>query len=316
MKAIIKNVGLALVTLLVTAVLGEAMLRIKNSDQKNYIIETWRYAKELRKISPNAKYGHVQVPHSAAELQNVKIAINGLGMRGPEPDLTAGGVERILLLGSSITLGWGVPEEQTIRAVLENKLGAGYRVLNGGVVDYNTARSIAYFKEAWRKTAKPDVVVVHYFLNDVEYLPPSTSNAMLRSSQLAVTLYYLARGLTAPPYSQAALISHYRDAYQTDRPGFVQMMDALRELKKMSDEDGFKVVFTMIPDIHRLDSYPFRSIHQTMRKIAEGFGWKFVDFLDVVGGFKGPELWTIPGDPHPNGLVHGLMANYLVPHLK
>ena len=77
-----------------------------------------------------------------------------------------------------------------------------------------------------------------------------------------------------------------------------------------------KVILAMIPDIHQLEDYPFGFVHQRMRMIADELGWTFVDFMDSLLSFKGPELWTIPGDPHPNAFVHGVMARQLVPIIK
>jgi hypothetical protein len=312
---IIRGAVLVTVTILMTGIFGEVMLRIKNSDQKNYTIEIWRYSNELKEISSNPKFGHVQVPNSASELQGIDITINSLGMRGPELHLDAPG-RKILLLGSSITLGWGVSEEQTIRAQLERNLGQGHQVLNGGVGNYNTDRSVAYFKENWRETVKPDTVVVHYFVNDAEYLPPSESNFFLRHSQLAVMIYYIAQGLVKGSHDLAAVTEHYRSVYRPDSKGFVAMKAALDDLKEMADADGFKVVFSMVPDIHQLEAYPFDFIHDTMRDLVKEYGWEFLDFQDNLNGYEGPELWTIPGDPHPNALAHRIMAEQLAPYLK
>ena len=81
-------------------------------------------------------------------------------------------------------------------------------------------------------------------------------------------------------------------------------------------EDGTKVLLAMIPDIHQLEDYPFDFIHQRMRALADELGWTFVDFLKSLGSYKGPELWTIPGEPHPNAFVHKAMAEQLAPFIK
>ncbi len=47
---ILKAVFLALVTSVVTFVGGEGMSQIKNSDQKNYTTEMWRYTRELKRV--------------------------------------------------------------------------------------------------------------------------------------------------------------------------------------------------------------------------------------------------------------------------
>lgn len=320
MPPFLKNAGihlvLTIITVMVAGVLGEIMLRVKNSDDSNYTIEMWEYARELKTISPDPELGHVHVRSTSATLQGTEISINSLGMRGPEPELPAQGKQTVLLLGSSITLGWGVPEKNILRAELERSLGPGYQVLNGGVGNYNTYRAVRFYEKEWRKTVKPDVIVVHYFVNDAEYLPASVSNVLVRNSQLAVTLYYIAQRLLKGRPSIDSLVDHYKQVYQQENRGYKYMVAALKRLREMAAEDGTKVVLSMIPDIHQLKDYPFDFIHQRMRALAEELGWTFVDFMKSLGSYKGPELWTIPGDPHPNAIVHKAMAEQLAPFIK
>jgi hypothetical protein len=276
----------------------------------------WEYARELKTISPDPELGHVHVRGTSATLQGTEISINSLGMRGPEPELPAQGKQTVLLLGSSITLGWGVPEKNILRAELERSLGDGYQVLNGGVGNYNTYRAVRFYEKEWRKIVKPDVIVVHYFVNDAEYLPPSAGNILVRNSQLAVTLYYIAQRFLKGSPGVDALVDHYRQVYEPDNRGYKDMVSALKRLHKMAVEDGTKVVLSMIPDIHQLENYPFDFIHQRMRAMADELGWTFVDFMDSLKSYKGPELWTIPGDPHPNAFVHKAMALQLAPLIR
>ena len=313
LKNILQNLTLVIATLVVTAFAGEILLRIKNSDQKNYVVEMWRYAKELKKYTGNSVLGHEQLPFRTVKLQNVEFRTNDLGMRGPPDQTPDEAKNRILILGSSITLGWGVPEQDTIRAKLEGILGDQYQVFNGGVGNYNTVRSVAYFRDRWRSAVRPNTIVLHYFINDAELLPSRSGNFIIRNSQLAVTFYHLFNGLISNSSSLDSLVSHYQNVYELDSTGYQKMVKSLQTLKKMSEEDNFRVVFAMMPDIHQLENYPFKFIHDRMRAIATQMGWKYIDFFDVVKNFKGPELWTIPGDPHPNATVHRLMAEHLAP---
>jgi hypothetical protein len=112
-----------IVTLLVGIIAAEFILRLKNSDMTNYDIEMWRYAKELKVSSPNPILGHEHIPQTEAILQSTKIRINSLGLRGPEITLQDS-IRRILFLGSSITLGWGVEEENTVSRAIEKRMVA------------------------------------------------------------------------------------------------------------------------------------------------------------------------------------------------
>ena len=309
-RSILTTLTMIVGTLTVTAVLGEAMLRLKNADQRSYFIEMWRYAGQLKQISPDELLGHVHIPSTTAQLQGVNIAINRLGMRGPEIAPKSPGDKRVLLLGSSIALGWGVPEEKTIRSRLEENL-PGWTAYNGGIGNYNVARSVRLFEQAWRNTIRPDVVVVHFFLRDAEFLPPSRENFIVRHSQFAVTLYHIANGFLEGRDGVAGLINHYRAIYDPSSRGFKDMIIALDRLNEIAKEDGFKVILAVVPDIHQLRDYPFGFAHERVKALAKDRGWQFLDFLDVLGKYQGPELWAMPGDPHPNAVAHGLMADAL-----
>ena len=316
LKKIAQNTLIVCLTIALTGVLGEVLLRVKNSSQQNYIIEMWRYARELKQISDNPRFGHLHIPNSKATLQNVDIAINSLGMRGPEPDLSANAPKKILLLGSSITLGWGVPEKETLRGQLQQELKGRYQVLNGGIGNYNLARSVAQFKEHWRKKFRPDIVVVHYFVNDAEDLGASIDNSIFRNSQLAVTLYHVVQGLLHGSHDMKSLTTHYLDVYSSDNRGFVNMKSALKDLVEIGKRDQFRIILAMIPDVHRLQNYPFSFVHKKMSSIAANHNLEYLDFFKSLRQYQGRELWTIPGDPHPNAQVHAIMAKQLARFLK
>ena len=311
MNKLFRSILLIVMTLAFTGILGEALLRLKNSDQKNYVIEMWRYANDLKIISDDPDLGHIHKSGKTANLQGVEISINKFGMRGPEIQLPNPNKKTVLLLGSSITLGWGVKEDKTIRAVLEKELGAKFQVLNGGIGNYNVVRSVKNYEQRWRHIVKPDFIVLHFFINDAEYLPPSVENILFRHSQLAVILYHIFYGLIQGGSDISALVTHYKKIYEPNSLGYREMLLALDRLKQLADEDNVRVILAMIPDIHQLQNYPFKFVHKKMQNLSIKRGWLYVDFLENLGMYEGPELWTIPGDPHPNGIAHRLMARQL-----
>jgi hypothetical protein len=315
-KKILQNTLIVCITIALSGVLGEVLLRVKNSSQQNYVVEMWRYARELKKISQDPDLGHLHIPNSNATLQNVIVAINSLGMRGPEPNLSDNAPKKVLLLGSSITLGWGVQEKDTIRNQLEQNLGGQYQVLNGGIGNYNLARSVAQFRKSWRNSVKPDVVVVHYFVNDAEYLGSSADNFIFRNSQLAVTLYHVVQGLAHGSGDMKSLTTHYQSVYAPNSRGFSEMESALNDLVAIGKRDNFRIILAMIPDVHQLQDYPFSFIHKKMKYLAVKYKIGYLDFFDSLRDYQGPELWTIPGDPHPNAQVHAIMAKQLAQFLK
>src|SRR6266446_2988779 len=121
-RSILLSAGLTFVSVIVCIAAGEGMLRVKNSSMKSYDVEMWRYANELKvKVDdPALDFDHVR--NRSAVLQGVNIHLNDSGLRGPDLQNPANIERRILLLGGSITLGWGVPEEETVTSRLQAML--------------------------------------------------------------------------------------------------------------------------------------------------------------------------------------------------
>jgi lysophospholipase L1-like esterase len=309
-KSILSSAALAAVSVAVSLGAAEGILRIKNASMTNYDIEMWRYAKELKIRSDDPALDFDHLKSKSAVLENVAIRLNDWGLRGG-PIAPAPG-RRILFLGGSITLGWGVAEEDTVEARLEKMLaGQKAEVLNGGVGNYNAERYVSrFFHEL--TGLKPTDIVVHYFLRDAEDLPPGGGNFLLRHSELAVTLW-IAAHRTFDKSGEASLVEHYRQAYRPDAPGFLKMKDELKKLADYAKENGIRIYLAMVPDVHDLIDYKFAFVHDIMRRIAETDGYTYIDLLPALQGRPPQELWAMPGDPHPNALGHEAMAQAIFP---
>ncbi|MCX7353298.1 MAG: GDSL-type esterase/lipase family protein [Alphaproteobacteria bacterium] len=306
-----------IVSLIVSLAAAEMILRVKNSAGTNYDIEMWKYANTLKKPSDDPLMGHEHRPNKEAHLQNVDIRTNEYGLRGgPVPPLKPG-ERRILFLGSSITLGWGVPEDQTVTALIQekfNKDGADVQVLNAGIGNYNTTR----YSELLLKRLtmlEPTDIVINYFINDAEILPAGGGNWILRHSQLAVTLWIAANRLFGQT-GMGNLESHYRAAYDPQSEGYKEMLAGLDRIKAYADAHHVRVYLAITPDVHQLTNYPFRYIHERMAGVAAKEGFTFVDLYPPFEHEKPENIWAMPGDPHPNARGHQLMADTLYPVLK
>lgn len=307
-----------LASVVVALVLGEVVLRVKNSAMTNYDIEMWRYARELKVPSANPVLGHEHVAKSEAVLQSTDIRLNAWGLRGGSVAPRETVDRRILFLGSSVTLGWGVPEEETLtsrlQAMFDAAGGPKTEVLNAGIGNYNTER---YVERLLTKLSalEPTDIVVHYFINDAEVLEPGGGNVFLRHSQLAVTLW-IATNRVLHRGDETNLVTHYKQVYEPEAEGFQAMQASLARLRDYAAENGVRVYLAMTPDVQNLEDYPFADIHQLMAGIAERYGFIFVDVLSSFEGLTAQELWAMPGDPHPNSLGHEIMAEALYPVLK
>jgi len=117
----------------------------------------------------------VPVPNREIEA-GVHYRINDLGFRGRDyarekPD----DVFRILLLGDSVTYGWGVEREERFSDLVERELDERdpdrrFEILNIAVPGYETTHQL-YSWQKLGKTLDPDLVVVIFNQNDVQLIP-------------------------------------------------------------------------------------------------------------------------------------------------
>lgn len=317
-KRVLFTAALFLFSLILAFGLAEIILRTKNSSMKNYDMEMWKYARVLKEPSPNPLLGHEHRPSSSAVLQGVEIRINEDGLRGGPTPPPRPGERRILFLGSSVTLGWGVPEPQIMTSLLMDMFRRDGQeqvvVFNAGIGNYNTLRYVERFLTRLTHL-KPTDIVVHYFLRDAEALESGGGNFLLRHSQFAVTVW-VALGRLFGSVGEASLLDHYQKVYRPEAPGFKDMEASLQKLSAYAKANHIRLYLAMTPDVHNLTNYPFTFIHERIKGLAEKYGYRYIDLLPAFVNLNPSEIWAMPGDPHPNALGQKLMAERIYPVLK
>src|SRR5258708_35524149 len=109
-KTTLFSIASLVLSLVVALLASEAILRAKNSSMKNYDIEMWRYARELKVKSSDPALDFEHLKNKSAVLQNVEIRLNEWGFRGDPVPPASPDKRRVLFLGASTKLGWGVPQ--------------------------------------------------------------------------------------------------------------------------------------------------------------------------------------------------------------
>lgn len=308
---IIKIVFYQVLILIISIIIIEGIIRVVNSDMKNYDIEMWRYANELK--IQDSILGHNHLKNKSSILQNVEIKLNSKGMRSDEFEIND---KKILFLGSSISLGWGVEQKDSYPGIIQTKLlsdSINYKVLNGSIGNYNTFRYVNNFLLN-QTDVEPNVIVINYFINDAETLPINSSNWLIKNSQLFATLTITYKKLFSK--SGFDLKQYYNDLYKNDNQSFLEMKESLNKLSEYSKQRNISVLLTVIPDIHFLEDYPFETIHKKLKIITEELGFEYHDLLPSLKGLSFNELQIIQGDSHPNEKGHSKMAESLYPKIK
>ena len=309
-------VGSWILAVTATALVGEGILRLVTSYRLIYNIEMVRYARELKQRDPSGEVSHVHRPNSSATLMGAPISLNSLGDRGPELSAKNERTKRVLVLGSSVTLGWGVPLPEVFSSALETRLnterpfGPDYRFefVNAGIGNYNTKFQYVLFKRQY-PVVKPDLVILHYFIRDAEPIGMGRDNPILKHSYLAAFLYNRVQ-LLGP---RKSLFEHYRGLYAGDSASWRETRAIVSEMKQTLDRDRVPLLVMIVPDIHDLSrTSPYAELYATMERAFVAAGVPtlntFAAFQAEFGG-REQELWIQSDDPHPNARGHKLMAD-------
>lgn len=309
-----------LIVVLISVVSGVAIfefgLRLQNSFiAPMYDIEMWRYSKELKIPVENEQLSHVHRKNSSSNLQNVTIRVNNSGARGAEIEPFHNFENNVLFIGSSVVLGWGVDEEDTISSQIKeiaNKSAKSIQVVNAGVGNYNAVRYVTNYFENF-SVYQWDTIIVGYFVNDAEKLRSNRGNFVTRNLMVGVIAWKFFSSLTT---SNVEIEDYYRAVYDPASQGHGEMVTALEKLAHHCKEKRIRCVLAMIPDIHQLNPYSLGFIHDEMKLISNRLGFEYLDMLPALEGVSEERLWNNYGDPHPNGLAHLLMADRLNTYLE
>jgi len=117
---------------------------------------------------------HSYKPHCSSEFKTqewkVQVDMNGQGLRDDELESRDKYQHRILLLGDSFLMGYGIEKEKRFSEILEQKLqatGQQVDVINAGVTSYSPVLEYLYLKERGLGL-EPDIVLLLFDMSDVQ----------------------------------------------------------------------------------------------------------------------------------------------------
>jgi hypothetical protein len=114
------------------------------------------------------------------------VQLNQQGFRDVEHAIAKNpGICRLLIIGDSFAYGWGIKRVEDrfgeqLASKLNQRTGEYWEVMNASRGDTHTLDHISFLKRML--AYRPDVVVVVYVFNDIDYLYPVTSRGGLASA--------------------------------------------------------------------------------------------------------------------------------------
>ena len=262
--------------------------------------------------------------------QKVEVRTNEIGLRERSIQEKHHGELRLLLLGDSITFGWGVRVEDTfsrkLEAILRKKVQPKVTTINSGVGSYNTWQEYHFLKDYF-DILEPDMVSLLYNSNDIQMVsppfdpwskrslrqksPPEVINILLRKSWLCRLFIYYPLALAA--YSKDT----ETDFVHAQSVGRKQSMEYLKKMAIFCQERDIPFVtfyYQGIGGMTKLD----QSLLTEMTNIGKEFHFHVFKVQSYYNESEIPDVINSRIDPHPNEQGHQIladtMANLMLEH--
>jgi lysophospholipase L1-like esterase len=321
------SLALLLATVLATLAVLEAAVRLARIP-----VGTVQINRATVRRSSNPRLRFELRPRAVAAAE-VEYRVNAAGLRGPEVgEEKAPGVQRVAVLGDSITFGYWVAEADAFPRQLESLLNAGrgdgrVEVLNFGVPGYNLEQTTETLRARALRFA-PDVVVLALCLNDLEgafsyeygltvdrsrrreNLAGRAADALLQHSRLfAWVEYRLAEREGRRAFVRARNPMPgplYAEAVSQQRAELRARLATVAVL--LRDAGGVPGLVAVFPTFgERFDRYPHRDLHQAVLSAAREASLEAVDLLDCFSAY---DLRAARVDVvHPSPLGHRVAAH-------
>ena len=314
-----KNVLLILGVTLVCLLALEGLTRTVVDTGMVYELEMWKYARQVKMRDANPEIGHRHRANARANLMGAPVRTNAHGFRGPElAEKAAPGVARIAFVGDSITMGWGVREEEMFSHRILAALQKSGRKVDGfslGVGNLNTVQELALYRDVGQRM-KPDIIVLAYFINDAEPMPKyGNPNWFDEHSAAWVVLSYRLDTLSRLSGETPDWKEYYRALYDDKAPGWQAAQRAIADFAADARKAEARLIVFNIPEVRELKPYPFGDITAKVLGLAKKEGVPAIDLLPTVQAMVPASLWVTVPDPHPNGRANAAFADGMLPQI-
>lgn len=273
-------------------------------------------------------------PNTESRSGKVVYAYNREGFRGenhrPEK---AEGIARVVVIGDSVTEGYGVEWPDVFASVAQTQLGQGYEVISLGMGGLNTPQEVHILEEVGLQYA-PDYVVVNFVLNDCDFFSSVKAaakhvaddqgriavlgirvNPSIKRVLKSSALLYIVNERIADLWGRLKgeePHDYYGELWRS-KVNREKITAAFERLSLVSLEHRFKVVVLVWPLVIDYNNYQFSAIHQWIIEQAITNQFAVTDLLPVFSRQPFRALQVTSEDyVHPNAIGHRLAATELV----
>lgn len=277
----------------------------------SYYEEERRYARE-KVADAKLRFHH---PFSwKTQYQGVEVAFNEFGLRDEPIGAKPENEYRILVLGDSVTFGWGTEKQSTfcaqVQKILNGTIGRSVRVINAGVGGYNTVQEFVFFRNTGVKF-EPDLVILVYTAeNDTEPFAERRSDIFKRIEDSVLWHSWFYRLAShALYYGWLGEIGHDEIAVQSST-GWQESIKTIEQLRNLSEERKIPILLFYF---RWSETHLNRNLLANIRKVVGAE--RVIDMGEWFAGQPLSEFVNSKIDSHPNSRAHKYIAEKMAPYL-
>ena len=327
----LSGIGLSLLSTVVILLVLEGVVRLTTDFKFRPKARTHLPISSTYRLSENPGLVYELLPGSRARVQGIPFRINAVGFRDRPFHRKKPGRFRIIVVGDSLTYGWGVALKNTFHKQLESRLrgsGCAVEVLAMGVVGYNTVQEFHLIK-AHALGFQPDLVVLQMTPNDFER---TAGIQRSRSGKgFTLTLFHdlripyvtgktgLTKWLMRHSYlfrfislRLGALRKQGNPAYSPKNVFLLGEEKSFRFLARIASllaDHQVPMAAVIFPEASRGRAYRFKALHEKIHRALEQMSVPFVDLSDALNGDAAADVWL--ERIHPNVRGHAIAAERL-----
>ena len=283
----------------------EIFTRLIIDNGMNYEIEMQKYANSLKKISTNTVVGIEHKKDAKAFLMGAQMALDSYGFR-TDVKLNKD-KEKILMLGDSMTFGWGA--NKAFPNLLNRKI-KNYDVINAGIGNTNSMMQIENFFVNFKDAFKYKMIVLNFFINDFEKVKINKANIIEQHSYLYTFIYskinyLLIKYQLTDDWKNFYSKSFYNDDFR------LNTFSKILELKNYCIKNNIRFVIHNIPELRDLKKYNFTNETDLIEKFSKENKIEFINSHEVLRNYDEKSLWVTNQDSHANNKAHELIFKFL-----
>lgn len=278
----------------------------------NYEIEMMKYAKNFKKISANSKIGIEHKSNTSGELMGSSVYLDYNGFRVDKNSKFKSKNKNIIMLGDSMTFGWGA--NNSFSSLLDKKI-ENFNVFNAGIGNTNTIMQINNFFENFSDKFKYDIIVLNFFINDLENVIIKSPNLFQKYSYLYTFLNNRINTILIKFKIKKNWRNYYSDNYLNEEIKKETLL-LIDKLNRYCLKNDIKFVIHNIPELRDLNNYKFYKETQIIKDFASLKDILYLDSLSELKKHDSKSLWVTVLDPHANDKAHSIIAKYLFENLE